>query len=224
MRRIVIAIAALVVLIIGAVLIIPLFISTSAVRSQVLARLEQATGRQVRIDGPIAQIDGNTITVTNKGGKAITFAMTPNARIVSNVPIASTDIKSGDYIAIDTVKKNGKDVVIQAHIQQFAHGANAANERPMVTHKGAIRHLGQVASAMKVKGGVALTVTGTKGGEMDFMLTPNIVRYRNEVDGTSDLKPGVTLMTNANRNAEGKLTAGFLTIAKDGHKPIDIGY
>lgn len=180
--------------------------------------------KPVHIYGPIAKVDGQAITVKDKNGKPVSFDMTPNARIVSNVPIEIGDIKAGDYIAIDTVKKGGKDVAIQAHIQEFAHGANAANQRPMMTHKGATRSLGQVTSVKTVKDGIEVDVTGTKGGEMDFVLTPNIVRYRNEVESASDLKPGTLLMTNATEGKGGKLRSGFITIAKNGHKPVDIGY
>ncbi len=44
----------LVVLIVGAALIVPLFIPTDTVRAELITRIEQATGRQARIDGPIS--------------------------------------------------------------------------------------------------------------------------------------------------------------------------
>lgn len=54
LRRVIIAIVALVVLVVGAALIVPLFIPADTVRGQLIARIEQATGRQARIDGPIS--------------------------------------------------------------------------------------------------------------------------------------------------------------------------
>ncbi len=49
-----IAIAVLAVLLVGAALVVPLFIPTGTVRAELIQRVEQATGRQARIDGPIS--------------------------------------------------------------------------------------------------------------------------------------------------------------------------
>ncbi len=54
LRRLVVAIVILVVLIVGAAVIVPLFIPTDAVRAELITRIQQATGRQARIDGPIS--------------------------------------------------------------------------------------------------------------------------------------------------------------------------
>ena len=54
LRRLIVGIVVLVVLIVGAALIVPLFIPTDTVRAELIARIQQATGRQARIDGPIA--------------------------------------------------------------------------------------------------------------------------------------------------------------------------
>ncbi len=54
MRRLIIAIVALVALVVVAALVVPLFISTAAVRAGLIQRIAQATGRQARIDGPIS--------------------------------------------------------------------------------------------------------------------------------------------------------------------------
>ena len=54
LRRLIIGIVVLVVLLVGAAFAVPLFIPTETVRSELIARIEQATGRQARIDGPIS--------------------------------------------------------------------------------------------------------------------------------------------------------------------------
>jgi AsmA protein len=54
LRRFIFAFAALVVLLVMAALAAPMFIPTETVRGELIARIEQATGRQARIDGPIA--------------------------------------------------------------------------------------------------------------------------------------------------------------------------
>ena len=54
MRRLIIALVAVVALVVVAALIVPLFIPTETVRNELIARVEQATGRKARIDGPIS--------------------------------------------------------------------------------------------------------------------------------------------------------------------------
>ncbi len=54
LRRLIIGIVGLIALVIVAALIVPVFIPTGTVRSELIARIEQATGRQARIDGPIS--------------------------------------------------------------------------------------------------------------------------------------------------------------------------
>ncbi len=54
LRRLIIGIVALVALVVVAALIVPVFIPTATIRSELIARVEQATGRQARIDGPIS--------------------------------------------------------------------------------------------------------------------------------------------------------------------------
>jgi AsmA protein len=54
MRKILIGLAAIVILIVGALFALPMFIPSETVRAELIARLEEATGREVRIDGPIS--------------------------------------------------------------------------------------------------------------------------------------------------------------------------
>ena len=53
MWKVLIGIAVVVVLIVGALFALPMFIPSETVRAELVARLEEATGREVRIDGPI---------------------------------------------------------------------------------------------------------------------------------------------------------------------------
>jgi hypothetical protein len=60
-------------------------------------------------------------------------------------------------------------------------------------------------------------------GEVEAELTNDIaIRFTHEPETLADVKPGLTILANPNRNAEGKLTSGFNQIEKNGHKPIDL--
>ena len=54
MRKVLIAVAVIVVLVVGALLILPVFVPTETVKAELIARIEEATGRKARIDGPIS--------------------------------------------------------------------------------------------------------------------------------------------------------------------------
>jgi len=53
-KKVLIGLAVVIVLIVGALFALPLFIPSETVRAELIARLEEATGRDVRIDGPIS--------------------------------------------------------------------------------------------------------------------------------------------------------------------------
>jgi hypothetical protein len=179
-----------------------------------------AQNAAVRIYGPIEKVEGKTVMVKNRDGQTVPFELAPQGRIVSNEPLDVKTIKTGDVIAIDEVM--GKP--IQAHTQAFAHGANAPARRKLETNPAATRFLGVVTAASPTATGVKVTVDLQKnGGQMEAELTNNIVHYRNETENAAELKPGLIVMANANRAADGKLVSGFTTIENNGHKPVDIG-
>jgi len=183
-----------------------------------------AQNAPLRVYGPIQKIEGQTVTVKNKDGQTVSFNLAPNGRIVANEPLDVKAIKAGDVIAIDAVMENGKPKAIQAHTQAFAHGAAAPASRKLATNPNATRYLGVVTAASPTANGIRVTVALEKnGGAMQFDLTNDIVHYRNETQSAADLKPNMIVMANANRGPDGKLTSGFTTVEKNGHKPVDIG-
>ena len=54
MKRALIAVAALCVLIVGALMALPMFVSTQWVRQTVVDQISQATGLAISIDGPVS--------------------------------------------------------------------------------------------------------------------------------------------------------------------------
>ena len=179
-----------------------------------------AQNAPVRIYGPIVSIAGRTLTVTNRDSNTISFDLAPQGRIVANEPLDVRTIRAGDVIAID--EDMGKP--IQAHTQEFAHGANAPAQRKLVTNPNATRYLGVVTAAEPTANGVKVTVDLQKnGGKIQVELTNNIVHYRNESESMAEVKLGQFVMANANRADSGKLVSGFTTIEKNFHRPVDIG-
>jgi len=64
---------------------------------------------------------------------------------------------------------------------------------------------------------------GKSAGDMETELTNDIaIRFIHQPETLADVKPGIIILANPSRNAEGKLASGFNQIETHGNKPIDL--
>jgi hypothetical protein len=195
-----------------------LFIATALYLSFTAAA--QAQNVRVHVYGPITKVEGRTVTAMNRDGQTVTFDIAAQGRIVSDQPLDVKTIKAGDSIAFSEVM--GKPA--QVDTQPFPHGANAPGKQPLRNNPAGTRYLGVVTAATPTANGIKVTVNLQKNaGKIETELTNDIaVRFTHETESLADVKPGLTILANPNRNAEGKLTSGFNQIEKNRHKPIDL--
>ena len=185
------------------------------------AAVAQAQNARVHVYGPITKVDGRTVTVMNShSGQAVTFDLAADGRIVSDQPLDVKTIKVGDAIAFGELM--GK--VTQVDTQPFPHGAGAQGKQPDRKNPGGMRYLGMVTAATPTANGIKLRVALQKNaGDIEAELTNDIaIRFTHEPETLADVKPGLVILANPSRNAEGKLGSGFNQIEKNGHKPIDL--
>jgi hypothetical protein len=181
----------------------------------------QAQNARVHVYGPITKVEGRTVTVMNThDGQSVTFDMAEQGRIVSDQPLDVKTIKVGDAIAFSEIM--GKTA--QVDTQPFPHGAGARGKQPDRKNPGGMRYLGMVTAATPTANGIKIKVNlQTNAGEVEAELTNDIaIRFTHEPESLADVKPGLTILANPTRNAEGKLASGFNQIEKNGHKPIDL--
>jgi len=185
-----------------------------------LTAAAQAQNMRVHVYGPITKVEGRTVTATNSDGQTVSFDLAPQGRIVSDQPLDVKSVKTGDAIAFSEIM--GKPA--QVDTQPFPHGANAPGKQPLRNNPGGTRYIGVVTAATPTDKGIKVTVNLQKNaGKIETELTNDIaVRFTHEPESMADVKPGLTILANPNRNAEGKLTSGFSQIEKNGHKPIDL--
>jgi hypothetical protein len=195
-----------------------LFIATALCLSFTAAT--QAQNERVHVYGPITKVEGRTVTVMNRDGQTVTFDMATAGRIVSDQPLDVKTIKAGDSIAFSEVM--GKPA--QVDTQPFPHGANARGKQPLRDNPAGTRYLGVVTAATPTANGIKIAVNLQKdAGKVEAELTNDIaVRFTHQPQSLGDVKPGLTILANPTRNAEGKLTSGFNQIEMNGHKPIDL--
>jgi hypothetical protein len=195
-----------------------LFIATALCLS--FMATTQAQNARVHVYGPITKVEGRTVTVMNRDGQTVTFDLAEQGRIVSDQPLDVKTIKAGDSIAFSEVM--GKPT--QVDTQPFPHGAGARGKQPLRDNPAGMRYLGVVTAATPTANGIKVTVNLQKdAGKVEAELTNDIpIRFIHQPETLGDVKPGVTILANPTRNAEGKLASGFNQIETKGHKPIDL--
>ncbi len=122
MKKLIIGLVAVVVLLVVAVLAIPFFIPLDTIKAELIAQAEQATGRDVRIDGefklsifPNAEFVAGKVTVGNaKGGKAKNMVAIDRVNVsVGLMPLITGSVQVNSFV-IDKptinleIDKNGK--------------------------------------------------------------------------------------------------------------------
>ncbi|MBN9022102.1 MAG: AsmA family protein, partial [Rhizobiales bacterium] len=100
MKKILIGLAVVVVLIVGALFALPMFIPSETVRAELVARLEEATGRDVRIDGPIsisvlpsAQLSAGGVGLGGLTGEGEAFAVDSVSFGLSLLPLIGGNVE-----------------------------------------------------------------------------------------------------------------------------------
>jgi hypothetical protein len=197
-----------------------LFIAAALCLSFTAAAQAQNARARVHVYGPITKVEGRTVTVVNRDGQTVTFDLAADGRIVSDQPLDVKTIKVGDAIAFSEIM--GKPS--QVDTQPFPHGANAPGKALMRDNPAGMRYLGVVTAATPTANGIKIAVNLQKNaGKIEAELTNDIpIRFTHEPESLADVKPGVTILANPTRNAEGKLSSGFNQIEMKGHKPIDL--
>ena len=190
------------------------------------AALAADDGLPVRIAGTIQQVTPANFTVKMMDGKIYTVTLGPQSRVVADIPIQPDQIKVGDYIAADA--KKGEDGVWRAfvgHTQQMPFGGAQPGApgrmRPQANNPNQARLLSVVDSITPNQGGV-LVRAKIDGGSMAEVYVPfGITLYNAELDGPALLKPGMAVDVPYDKAPNGDLIGRFITVEKDGHKPVD---
>ena len=179
-----------------------------------------AQNARVHVYGPITKVDGRTVTVMNKDGQTVTFDLAEQGRIVSDQPLDVKTIKVGDSIAFTEVA--GKPT--QVDTQPFPHGTGARGKQADRKNPSGMRYLGVVTAATPTAKGIKIKVKLQKDdGEVESELTNDIpIRFIHQPESLGDVKPGVTILANPTRNADGRLASGFSQIETKDHEPIDL--
>lgn len=184
------------------------------------AQNAQSVQPNPRIVGTIEQAGPNSFTVHDRDGKTITVNLDQRSRVVSNTRLTPDGIHPGDHFASDVMKgADGKWHSTVGHTQPEPFGNNALWFHPIAGRPGAMRILGIVELVQKTSDGAHIKAKYDMG-ELEFDVPSNITLYHVSFDGRTILKPDMAVNAAYNKAPDGTITGRFITVEKDGVKPI----
>jgi outer membrane lipoprotein SlyB len=180
---------------------------------------QQAKPTHVR--GTIEKVDGNTLSVKLRDGKAATIKLADNARVTALTKAQLSDIKEGSFIGVTAMPQaDGSQKAIGLHIFMDAQrGVVPTGFMPWDREPGSTMTNADVGSKVESVDGQTLTVK-YKDGEKKVVVPPTtpVVRY---VAGTKDdLKTGAQFFIVAGtKQDDGTITAAAINVGRDGATP-----
>jgi hypothetical protein len=159
------------------------------------------------------------MTVNGRDGQKMDVALNDPLTVVTVKKVELSTIKATDYVGIAT--RTGADGKLTAmEVLVFPEAMRGAGEGHYAwdLEPGSMMTNGTVKGAVTAASGRDLTVA-YKDGSQTISVPPSapVVTFAPAERG--DLKPGAPVFLGATKSAEGKLSAGRVTVGKDGVAP-----
>ena len=182
----------------------------------------QGAPTPVRVRGTIASFAGGVLTVNGITGAATKITMAPDFRVTYLVKASLDKVAAGSYIG--TAAEPQPDGTLKAlEIQIFPPGFKPGpGSRPWDLTPTSTMTNGTVDTigATKVDAVDARVYTVTyEGGEKKVVVTPTTIAVQYVPADASALTPGSHVIVLAVKAADGTLTAGNVSVGKDGLVP-----
>ena len=65
----------------------------------------------VRVRGTITALNGDVLSVKDRGGKALEIQLTPDAQVVTPKKVSADEFKEGSYVGVTSVQGPGGQLV-----------------------------------------------------------------------------------------------------------------
>lgn len=181
-----------------------------------------AQEQTVRVRGTVTAVDATSVTV-NTGTGSTKIALADPLRVNLEEPADLAGIKTGDFIGSGAVPQaDGTQRAVEVHI--FAESMRGTGEgfrpwtgAPNGTMTNATVHDVAAATVDQVSGRV-LTLE-YKGGQQRLFVPPGTPIVRFTPGDRKELTAGAHVSVNATEHADGSLSAGIVTVGKDGYTP-----
>jgi hypothetical protein len=183
------------------------------------AALAIAQAPPQRIRGDVVALDGNTLQVKTRAGEALTIKLADNFAVSAIVKRDLAAVVPGTFIGTATVP--GKDGTLQSlEVLIFPEAARGSGEGhyPWDLQPDSMMTNATVSEVVAVDAARKLTLK-YKDGEKVVMVPPGTPVVTFEPGDRAMLVPGAHVMFGATKQPDGTLTAGRVSVGKDGLVP-----
>ncbi len=177
------------------------------------------TAPPTRVRGTIATVEGNAMTVNSRDGSKLDVTLNDPLTVATVKKVDLSSIQPNAYVGIATkTAADGKMTALEVLV--FPEAMRGAGEG----HYGWDLEPGSMMTNGTVKGVVTASAArelsvAYKDGSQTISVPPSAPVVTFAPAETADLKPGAPVFFAATKNAEGKLSAGRITVGKDGVAP-----
>lgn len=185
------------------------------------AAAQAPQGPPVSVRGTIQKLDAQSITVKSRDGSTTAVKLAPNYRVSTLDRRKLSDIHSGDFVGATSVPgKDGKLHATEIHIFPPALRGAGEGQQSWDTRPNAVMTNATVSGVAKAPQGQILSVN-YKGSTAQMVVDRRtvIVAPSAKPASVKDLKRGKTVYIFARKAPDGTLTAGNITVEKNGVKP-----
>ena len=190
-------------------------ISICAAAAFLLPQLADAQ-KPTRHRGSISAVSGNVISV-NSGGKSVDVQFDDSTHIVHAQPIAMSDIKAGDFLAVTSVKR--RDGTLAAYdVRRFPKPVNPGH-RPFDGRDDQTMTNATLSTTVQSASGRELVLT-YEGGSQKVVVPQGAAISTLTPGQRSQLVAGSYVSLMAAPDAAGKLIARSIEVRKDAPKPV----
>lgn len=183
-----------------------------------------AQQKLVRIRGTIEKVDGQTLEVKARDGKAVKAMMLEKVRFTAMVKASLQDLTPDAYIGVTAMPQaDGSQRALAIHIFQPAQRGTGEGHRPWDLQPGSTMTNAAIATTVASTDGQVVTVRYKEKDKIDekrVIVTPQTVIVRYLPGDRNELKPGVHVMlNNAVPKSDGVVEAPTVSYGRDGIVP-----
>lgn len=168
--------------------------------------LASAGGAQApeRVRGTITSVAGNVLSVKSPEGRSVDIQLAEKTAIVATQPIALADIRTGDFLAVTSMKRTDGELTA-FEVRRFPKPLSPGH-RPIEGRDDQTMTNATVSATVQSAGGRELTLT-YEGGSQKIVVPENASVSMLVPGDRSQLVPGAIVNLTAALGPEGKLTA-----------------
>jgi hypothetical protein len=173
----------------------------------------------VRIRGSVESFDGKVLNVKARNNQSYAVKVPDNLLVIGVNKASVAEITPEKYVGTTTVgERNGALVALEVHI--FLENMRGTGEGHRDWDLGPQSKMtnANVAKIVKMSEGHVMTVQ-YKGGEKTVLVTPETSVVAYSLSDKSEIKAGVPVFINAQREADGSISSPRVNVGLKGQVP-----